>query len=446
MTRVSARILASALCLALFSLLANAEPASEAANASVIPAALEAYSGASKECLASVEKASSLAGSGKWRSAYLLLAAFDPENQDPFALAMKISLVLRGELRSERHRAFALADLDEGQSVEALRRSAGDYELFAFDPPVLAAALASSGAAKPGILSKELGDYYCDLLSRFSGQWFLGDEELLALAIAEYAEACAAGACDEASLARYADALVRADRAEEALPVYRRAIGLDGADGALRYGYARCLVYLRKNAEALPEIDAAIAASGAGSQRLDAIALGARAASELGDELKAESYFALAEKSSPGSAAPGLMRHMIAVETGRKAAADAAADGLVPLFGFDPAVVRALLSTWYAGGDAPSARAFLERNIAKDGDDLTLGVLEFYLAVVLLQDSPSAADKASALEALGSAETRLKAGAASGLAFGGPDEGLLATIAGMKRSLASEGAEGRASN
>jgi hypothetical protein len=82
-----------------------------------------------------------------------------------------------------------------------------------------------------------------------------------------------------------------------------------------------------------------------------------------------------------------------------------------------------------------AARSFLERNIAKGGDDMTIGALEFYLAVLLTQESPTAADKAAALTALDVAEAHLKA------AFGeGQDGGVLGVIAGMRRSLAPESA------
>jgi hypothetical protein len=99
---------------------------------------------------------------------------------------------------------------------------------------------------------------------------------------------------------------------------------------------------------------------------------------------------------------------MIAVESGKKDAALAAADGLVAAYGSNPNVVHAIISSWYSAGEAATARDFLQRNIAKGGDESTLGSLDFYLAVLLAQGAPSDADKAVALKALGDAESHFK--------------------------------------
>jgi tetratricopeptide (TPR) repeat protein len=424
--RVSACILASALCFAAVCISAYAEPVSDP---------LKHYALASKECMAVLEKAEGLVESGKWRSAYNALVAFDKGNSDPFDLAMKTDIALRGAVRTDRDRAFGLVDLEEAQSLESLRKSSGDYEQLPFDPPALAAAQAARGIAQPGILAKELGDYYCDVLARFSGQWFASDDEVLAKVIDEYGAAYAAGVYDGASLQNYAEALVRGNRAEESEPIYLKAIELESANAPLRFSYAMSLVHRNKKAEALPAIDAAIIAYGEDSDRVNAIALGARTATELGDADKAESYFALAEKDYPGRPTAGILRHMVAVETKNAAAADAAADRLVASYGSDPNVVRAIVSAWFTAGDSAAARSFLERNIAKGGDDMTIGALEFYFAVLLAQESPTAADKAAALAALDVAQARLKAALGEG-----PDNSVLGVIAGMRQSLAPESA------
>lgn len=434
--RLSARILASALCLAAC-LPTYAEPAPEANPAGPSPAVsdfLKPYALASADCRAELGRAAALVEAGKWLSAFSSLSAFDKEGADPFALAMKIDIALRGAVRTDQDRAFGLVDLEEGQSLEDLRKGPGEYGPLPFDPPSLAAAQAARGVARPGILAKELGDYYCDVIARFSGQWYASDDDVLAKAIEEYGKAYADGVYDGASLQNYAEALVRADRADESEPIYLKAIELEGGNAPLRYSYAMSLVYRNKKAEALPEIDAAIAAYGEDSDRVNAIALGARTATDLGDADKAELYFSLAEKDYPNTATAGILRHMVAVETKNAVVAGSVADSLVASYGSNPNVVRAIVSAWYSAGDIASARSFLERNIAKDGDDMTVGALEFYLAVLLSQGSPSAADKASALAALDAADARLKPALGEG-----QDDGLFSVIAGMRRSLSPDG-------
>jgi tetratricopeptide (TPR) repeat protein len=432
MIRCPARAAASAILLAAFCL-----AAASAAESPSAPKAdtLAPYAAASADCRSALEKAVALVSQGKWRSAYAALDAFDPDGSDPFDLAMKTEVVLRGELRSDRHRAFALADLREGESLDSLRRGAGDYALIPFDPPAIAASQAAKGAQAPGILSKELGDYYAEVLARFSGQWAISDEEILARLAEEYAAAFAAGVYDGASLLSYAEALVRLKRADESVPVYEKAVELDPANAALRYSYAMSLASRGEKAEALSQAGEAIAASGAASgdasEKLRAISLGARLALELGEAERAEGYFALVDKDYPGNPAADLLRHLVYIEAGKGDAAQAVADALVASYGSSasaPIVVQTLVSAWFSSGEAAAARAFLERNIAKGGDDLIVGTLHFYLAVLLTQDSPSARDKTLALRSLDEAEARLK------LAYG-EDNDVFNVIAGMRDAL-----------
>lgn len=428
MIRCPARAAASALLLAAFCLAA----ASAAESPSAPKAdALAPYAAASADCRSALEKAVALVSQGKWRSAYAALDAFDPDGSDPFALAMKTEVVLRGELRSDRHRAFALADLREGESLDSLRRGSGDYALIPFDPPAIAASQAAKGVQAPGILSKELGDYYAEVLARFSGQWAISDEEILARLAEEYAAAFAAGVYDGASLLSYAEALVRLKRVDESVPVYEKAVELDPANAALRYSYAMSLASRGEKAEALSQAGEAIAASGDASEKLRAISLGARLALELGEAERAEGYFALVDKDYPGNPAGDLLRHLVYIEAGKGDAAQAVADALVASYGSSasaPIVVQTLVSAWFSSGEAAAARTFLERNIAKGGDDLIVGTLNFYLAVLLTQGSPSARDKALALRSLDEAEARLK------LAYG-EDNDVFNVIAGMRDAL-----------
>ena len=154
-----------------------APPDLAAARSAAISRFLEPYAAASAACRAAIEQAATLSSAGKWKSAFQAMDAFDKDNADPFALAMKTSLVLRGAVRTDMDRSFGLADLEEGQDLETLRNSQGDYAPIPLDPPALAQVQADKGVEAPGILSKELGDYYLDVAGRFSGKWSIGDDQ-----------------------------------------------------------------------------------------------------------------------------------------------------------------------------------------------------------------------------------------------------------------------------
>ena len=194
------------------------------------------------------------------------------------------------------------------------------------------------------------------------------------------------------------------------------------------YSYAMSLSFRGKKTEALAEIDKAIEFYGEDSTRINAIALGARTAAELGDDAKVQRYYALADEDYPDSPTPGVLRHMVAIETGNKSAASDAADSLVSAYGSNPNVIRTLISTWYSAGDATAARDFLQRNIAKGGEDLTVATLNFYLVVLLSQGSPSDEDRAVALKALDEAEARFKT-------VFGPENQVYGVITDMRASL-----------
>jgi tetratricopeptide (TPR) repeat protein len=397
-------------------------PAKDAAGA------LKFYAGASEGAKGACERAESLAAAGKWKSAFKVVDDFDKDSADPYVLAMKTSIVLRGAVRSDMHSSFGLVDLEAGQDVETLRNTDGDYETQLLDPPALAAAQAAKGVEAPGILSKLLGDYYYDVLGHFAGKWTISDDEILAKMAENYGRAYAAGVYDGESLVNQAESLVRLNRGDESEAIYRKAMELEPDNAAIRYGYASSLVYRDKKAEALPEIDKAILAYGDSTDRVNAIALGARVAAQLGDDARMESYFALADKGFPDSPSSGLLRHLVLLEVGKKDAAAAVADSVVAGYGSNPNVVRALVSAWYSSGDIASARSFLERNVAKGGDDMTIGTLDFYLAVLLTQESPSDADKVVALKSLDDAESHLKA------SLGG-DSSVYGVIADMRSAL-----------
>ena len=422
-----------------------AEPAADQAiveqpeaETSSMDAVAELYSGASESALKAIAESSDFMESGKYKSAFESLVAADPESLDPFVLAAKTRIALQGAVRTDLHRAFAFSDMEEGQSVEEARYSEGEYENLPFDPPALAEAIEMSGAAIPGILSRAIAEYYYDILSQYDGQWLLSDEEVLEKCADYFGRAFADRSYDALSLKVHAEVLGRAGRAGDAEPVLREAIALDPFDPAIRYNLALSLLAREMKVEALEAFDGAIEAYGEDPARFDSIALAARTAGELGDAPLRERYLADADAVFGGtSPMPNLLRHYIGVEQGDDAAATAAADALLVEFGNDPSVVQSLIGTWYGAGKTAEARSFLERSIVTTADDLTLGALNFYLAVLLIQDEPTEETSASALTALDAAEASLTKVLE-------PDNGVFGAIAEMRATLTGEATDAEA--
>ena len=413
-------------------------PTTPSAPAIDVVAFLKPYADAPQASHDALKKAADLIALGKWKSAFESLDDFDKANVDPFALAMKTTLMLQGAIRTDMHRSFGLVDLEAGQDLESLRNSEGTYEPIAFDPSALADAQAAAGVAAPGILSKVLGDYFYDVLGRFSGQWALSDDDIMAKVVDNYSKAYDAGVYDGASLLKYAESLVKSNRGDESDAVYRKAIRLDMKNANIRYSYAMGLTYRGKKAESLVETDKAIEYYGEAPEKINAIALGARTAAELGDGDKTQAYYAIADKDYPGSPTPGLLRHMVSIESGDDAAAESAAEGLVAAFGSNPSVIRGLISSWYSAGQVEAARDFLVKSIVTGGDDMTVGNLNFYLAVLISQNPPTDEDKETALKALDEAEAHFKTAL-------GPDSEVFSVIAQVRESLQPQAPDASAS-
>jgi hypothetical protein len=372
-------------------------------------AALAAYSGASADCQAALLKALSLSANGQWKSAYDELASFDPKNADPYALAMRVRLCLDGFVRSEMHRAFALKDLAEGETLDALRRGQGDYDTFEFDPEAAAQAEAQAGTASPGILDKTLGDYFYDVYVRFAEQWVEPENTIIASGLAHYAGAEKAGLKDATALRKHAELLFKSGDADSAEALYRASLLLDPKDPAAHCGLAEVLAGQKKGAEALVEVDAAIATSGSDLEnRFNAYVLGARTGRENGDAARSIAYLDKADADFPEEPAPGLVRVLLAVQNGSAEEGSAAADKVYARFPNSPYVVRSLLSIWLQGTDMKAPENFLDRGIAAQAaNPENLAVLQFYKALFLAQTKGEASHP-DALALLDQAEANFK--------------------------------------
>lgn len=383
-------------------------PASAQTAAPTAPDPLALFSGASPAFRAELGRSLALAAQGKWRSAFDVLAAFDPKNADPYALAAETKIVLEGYIRSDMHRSFALKDLAEGDEIMALRASNEQGDLFAFDPQALEDAQASAKAPAPAVLMKELGDYFYDVQARWSGQWLLADEAIYQKSLEYYEKAYAGGAFDSGSLQNHAEILLRFDRAAEAEPLFAKAVVLDPKNAAAAYNYAICLLSIDKLGPALDQLDRAISLMPSERERFDAISTAARAAASGGDAAREEGYLVMAETLMPDDPSPGLLRHFIAIEQGNSAAASKAGDTLMQKYSASPGVIRALVSAWYKADKMADARVFLERTIASKTDEESLGALKLYLSILYVQGEPSEADRLKALDLLSQAEAHMQ--------------------------------------
>jgi tetratricopeptide (TPR) repeat protein len=415
----------------------NASPAVVAPAAAAVPDPLADYSGAAAACRQALQKAVALRTEGKWRSAYDALAAFDPDNKDPYALAMKTRLCLDGFVQTDQFQSFALKDLAKDQTLDAVRQNGGDAALFAFDPPALAAALSTKGVALPAVLEKVLGDYYYIAQVDFSGHWVMSDDDAYKNSLTQYQAAYAGGVFDADSLQNLGELLMRSGQGAAAAPIFQKSISLNPSNPTARYNYAICLIQQGDRKAALDQLDRAADLFEEPQAKFQTLSLAAHTSADLGDAARTESYIKKIETLDPEGPNAGLLRHEIAVTHKDPASANAAADALMARFAANPGVVRAIVSTWYANDGAVDARAFLERSIAQTQDDKSLGTLQFYLGILLAQGNPKGADQTAALAALDQATAHMKKVLT-------PDNNFFTVVAQVRAEIAQPAATGEA--
>ncbi|MCX7027850.1 MAG: hypothetical protein NT061_10320 [Spirochaetes bacterium] len=382
----------------------EANPAPSAAPAAA-PAALTFYEDAVTADKDVVTSSRALTDSGKWLTAWKLLAGYDAANTNPWILAEKIRIANEGFAQSVMHLVFGFVDLKEGENLENLRQEQGEgVETFDFKPADLAAAIETSGAALPPVLSLSLGDYYYEVWTRYKGQWMEEDAVVLGKGAEQYERALAYETFTSDSLGKQSEILVALQRFDGAETVVRKGLALDPESRGLTLRLGDVLYGAGRYTEVYSIADQLIANAGDANERNDGFILAIKAGLGAQDRASLETYLGNYEKSFPDEYMPRLVRHLVMVRLGDAESANTAADALYDAFPGDPDVIRSILSTWLSANDPESGFKYLDRCLAKDPSDDAAGALYFYRALLGYQVAMSEEDVETALADISTAE------------------------------------------
>jgi len=396
---------------------APAAPAAEAPAAApqAVPAAAQPAAApdyyadapsADREVLANAD---ALAKAGKWLSAWKALSAYDAAGANPYVLAKKIGLALDGYAQTTLHMVFGFIDLAEGQDLESVRAEGiAIEEPVEFNPADLAKAIEAKGEALPPVLSMMLGDFYYVVWANYQGQWMEDDAAILGKSAEGYERAFAYDTYNAGTLDRQSQILVALQRFDAAVAILKKALELEPASDALALRLADAHFSMGAYAEVFPLVDKVLAASEDTEQLNNAYIAAIKAGLAANDKETLAKYVDSFEKKFPEEYVPGLIRHVVAVQLGDKAAADAAADAVTAAFPGNPDVIRSLISTWLSAEDFDSGFSYLERATAKGGTDDHMAALYFYKALLLGEKGQTAEIMTEALAALAKAEEFFK--------------------------------------
>ncbi len=404
------------------------------ASGAAVPAKpiTDPYGAARPEAKTVITSAQGLVAAGQWKKAWDSLAAFDAASADPYILALKIQLCLKGYVQTDAHLSFALVDLAAGESLLALREAGDRGNLVDFDPFGAVQAISEATPELPPVLLLALGDYCYDVQALYADKWQVGEEEVCSVALSSYEEAQKGGLATADSLRRQGDLLLRFSRNDEAEASIRASLALEPGNLDTKKSLAVALAQANRLSESLALMDEVVAATKAKDERYGVLMTAARIASMEG-MARAETYINKAEQEFPGEPGPALVRHMIALQTQGPAETGQAADRALDLFPESPYVVRSLLTTWLNADKADEALAFLDRNLARQAKDASLAILGFYKALLIAQ-SRGPEGFAEARAVLASAELKFKA------AFPAGDQ-VFEAIANLRAELADQPAE-----
>ena len=379
------------------------------APAAAAPADLSFYEDAPAADKAAVAASRTLTESGKWLSAWKILAAYDASNVNPWILAEKIRIADEGFAQSIMHLVFGFVDLADGEDLASAREASGEgVDTIDFKPADLAAAIEASGAAVPAVLSLTLGDYYYEVWTRYKGQWMEEDAVILGKAAEQYGRAFAYETFTQASLGRQSEILVALQQFEGAERVVRKGLELNPGSHELTLKLGDILYSAGRYAEVFPLADGIIANPVDPNELNDAFVLAIKAGLGAQDRPVLDKYLADYEKSFKEEYMPGLVRHLVMVRLGDAQAANDAADALDLAFPGNPDVIRSVLSTWLSVSDTESGFKYLDRCLARDSSDEATAALYFYRALLGYQSAVEIQNVETALSDLTIAEEHFK--------------------------------------
>ncbi len=416
-------VLLSLFALALPAFAQEATPAAETQTAPAAPAApslppqvpvsqnlLAFFNDVPEATMTALRTASGLADEGKWASAFKAMQDFDPTNADPFALAMKTEIALKGNAQTYMHMVFAFVDLEPGKDLNMVRMvGAENAEPVDFDPGTLSAAIEAAGVTLPPVLYKVLGDYYFEVLTNYSGQWVEDDQAVSLKILENYERAIAGEAYDDQTLFRQGEVLLKSGNNAAAGTVLGKYLALNPEDAQARFNFAKSLVADGKTEEAYTEINTLIASNVEAQLKNDIYMFAIQTSVGAQDGERTESYLTAMQNENPDDSVPGLIRHLLSVRKGEEEAAAIQADSLLTKSQGDPNVVRSLVSSWLSEEKPEPALAFLERGLVRHAESpQVLGTLFFYKSLLQAELAQAPEDFAAALATMDSAEENFK--------------------------------------
>ena len=324
---------------------------------------------------------------GQWLSAWYTLLDTDPPGKDPYILAKKVDIALRGYVDQDNFRGFAFADLTEGEELEDIRYTGeNDPEFFDFDPHAQFAEMGNRGIDIPPILSLAMGDYYYTVwfnYVEYSEDWVQSQEEAFDSAMRCYQKA------EEAyilvttpQMLRYVDLLMELGLSDKSIEILLEVLDWEPENIEARKTLAEAYAANQNFDEAFAQYDNLASLQPAGEQAYDAYSRAADTALLHDRPREFEKYVKALETFFPDDWLSVLFRHKMAVSNmDWDSARVLAVDGMRKFRG-EVFLLDSLLGSWLLTSDGYlRGFSFLEDQIlSARNESEQLALLLFYRA------------------------------------------------------------------
>src|SRR5690554_570405 len=199
--------------------------------------------------LETINKANDLIANKKYASAFNLLDAFDPTNDNADVVLLKEKIMLNYFVTSLMHQIFALKDLEKNEDIMDYKGHEGSFEMHSFQVDSILTKLINIYPTNCK-LYKGLADYYYDAHLKYGERWLIDDNDLLPLIQINYQKAIEGNCADYQTYYVLGYLNLIREKINESIPYFQKSIELHHSYASSHYNLAYAYLFTddRENA------------------------------------------------------------------------------------------------------------------------------------------------------------------------------------------------------
>jgi len=250
--------------------------------------------------ITTLEKANQLIANKKYESAFKTLQDFDPKNEKPDVVLLKVDIALNYFVTSMMHQMFAFKDLKENEEIMDFRGKTGSFGLYSFSVDSILNNLIRTYPDNYR-LYKTLGDYYYDAQLRYGENWLKDEKTLKNLIVKNYQTAIDHNIADDKVYYATGFQYLTQNKYKEAIPYFLKSLEIKNDNAETNYNLAYAYLYTDDRDNALKYAKKSLELYKDAELKGDAARMVAQIYSELGDKNNAMMYYEKANEIDNGN-------------------------------------------------------------------------------------------------------------------------------------------------